>query len=151
MITQSKFISILGILTILMYFSHVFYLLPFLYILQYGLKISLPEYYYGYWIYILFLSIFGTWIGVLLLKRKNDGRKSAIVLSVFVLSIRLLELLKSFPHLTQRLRFIFVVMLKKQPLLVIQNDILLPLLCLVTIIYLTNPTVIREFKPRRQD
>jgi len=151
MITQNKFISVLGILTILMYFSYVFYLIPFLYIQQYGLKISLPEHYYGYWIYTLFLSIFGTWSGVLLLKRKNDGRKSAIVLSVFVLSIRLLELLKSFPDLAERLRFVFVVMLKKQPLLVIQNDILLPLLCLVTIIYLTNPTVIREFKPRRQD
>ena len=79
------------------------------------------------------LLLLGVLSGVLIFYRYQLGRIIALILAVIVLYSKVAAL---FPNVSQRVYALYVLMLKQNPLMVIHNDVLLPLFMAFTFFYL---------------
>lgn len=83
------------------------------------------------------LLFFGILSGVLMLFRYKYGRILAFIIAFFVLYSKLVAL---FPNVSQKTYSLYVLMLKQSPIMVIHNDVLLPLFMVFTILYILKKT-----------
>lgn len=98
------------------------------------------------WVISALLIALGISAGITIFRRKNYGRVCAIGVSLFLVLFKIWIILRSYPHIGERLKLLYVILLKEQPLLVIRNDILTTVVCIITVIYLTRRSVESEFQ-----
>ena len=168
-------ITIIGIITVLLWVSYLPYLYPTPFQAHEGLQrfgrevAELPEWLKkeadagGYsqsdfertlnkahkvhWFRALMIYAVGILAGVLILKRKNSGRILAVSIASIMLLLRAYSIIKS-PNSLERLSFLYSTFIKKYPVLVIHNDIIAVIILIGTIIYLLRPSIAGEFKTR---
>ena len=68
--------------------------------------------------------LLGVLSGVLLIFHPFSGRLLAVTLCSAMLLMKVVSLLSSYPHIGQRLYFLFFVFLPKRPVFVIHNDVI---------------------------
>ncbi len=101
------------------------------------------------WFQGLALTLLGVFAGISILRRKNYGRILAVAVASVSLTIRVIQIAKSYPRIGERLYALYWLFLQEHPVRVIHNDILAVALFLVTIVWLTRPSVAEQF--RQQD
>lgn len=90
---------------------------------------------------LLFLGVLS---GVLMYYRYQFGRIIALFLAVIVLYSKVASM---FPNVSQRAYALYVLMLQQKPIMVIHNDVILPLFMVFTILYLMRKKI--ETSPER--
>lgn len=98
------------------------------------------------WILSIVFIALGTSAGITILRRKNVGRICAVSFALFLILFKLWIILGSYPYVVERLKLLYLISMRKQPLLVIRNDILTIVVCIITVIYLTRRSVESEFQ-----
>lgn len=78
------------------------------------------------------LLFFGVLSGLLMFYRYKLGRIIALILAVVVICAKVAAM---FPNVSQRAYALYVLMLQQSPIMVIHNDVLLPLFMFFTILY----------------
>ena len=100
-------------------------------------------------ILIWFLKAIPILIGVLsgffLIRRKNYGRVMAVLVAISLIALNVISYVNS-TNFREQLYLTYVTSLKQTPRYVIHNDILPVILFLFTIFYLLRPSVAGEFK-----
>jgi hypothetical protein len=76
--------------------------------------------------------------------RYHFGRIIALILAVIVLYSKVASM---FPNVSQRAYALYVLMLQQKPIMVIHNDVILPLFMVFTILYLMRKKI--ETSPGR--
>jgi hypothetical protein len=90
---------------------------------------------------LLFLGVLS---GVFMFYRYHFGRIIALILAVIVLYSKVASM---FPNVSQRAYALYVLMLQQKPIMVIHNDVILPLFMVFTILYLMRKKI--ETSPGR--
>jgi hypothetical protein len=117
-----------GLVSIFLWFSYLIYLPPFQSVPHLFRQELILEFVKSY--ALLYLGVMS---GVLMFYHYKFGRIIAVVLASIVLCHRVVSL---FPNVSQRFYAPYVLLLKQKPIVVIHNDIILPLFMVFTIIYL---------------